>query len=117
MDKKRLIGIIDRFKLTDIWEDSGIEKPVEYALLTNEIHKVFSGMKASEYKAYKGIRKKSLRNNITDKRFNWKYESCKKRWDCCTDARISYEKTTSIKAISNENNLNYKYIDKNKQIT
>ncbi len=37
--KKRLNGIVDRFKLTDIWKDGGIEKPVEYALLTNEIYK------------------------------------------------------------------------------
>lgn len=37
--KKRLIGIVDRFKLTDVWKDGGIEKPIEYALLTNEIYK------------------------------------------------------------------------------
>lgn len=55
--KKRLIGIVDRFKLTDIWKDGGIEKPVEYAMLTNEIYKGWSGMKASEYKAYKGKEK------------------------------------------------------------
>ena len=54
--KKRILGIIDRFKLTDIWKDGGISKPVEYALLTNEIYKSWSGMKANEYKAYKGIR-------------------------------------------------------------
>lgn len=64
--KKRLTGMVDRFKLTDIWKDGGIEKPVEYAMLTNEIYKSWSGMKASEYKAYKGIRKESLRDNMTD---------------------------------------------------
>lgn len=64
--KKRIFGIIDRFKLTDIWKDGGISKPVEYALLTNEIYKSRSGMKANEYKAYKGIRKESLRDNMTD---------------------------------------------------
>ena len=53
--KTRLIGMVDRFKLTDIWKDGGITKPVEYALLTNEIYKNWSGMKASEYKAYKGL--------------------------------------------------------------
>lgn len=31
--------MVDRFKLTDIWKDGGIEKPVEYAMLTNEIYK------------------------------------------------------------------------------
>ena len=35
--KQRLIGIVDRFKLTDIWKDGGIDKPVEFALLTNAI--------------------------------------------------------------------------------
>lgn len=37
--KVRLTGIVDRFKLTDIWKEGGINKPVEYALLTNEISK------------------------------------------------------------------------------
>ena len=64
--KARLTGIVDRFKLTDIWKEGGIEKPVEYALLTNEIYKSWSNMKASEYKAYKGLRKESLRDNMTD---------------------------------------------------
>ena len=53
--KKRLTGIVDRFKLTDIWKDSGVEKPIEYAMLTNEIYKSWSGMKASEYKKLKGL--------------------------------------------------------------
>lgn len=62
----RLSGIVDRFKLTDIWKERGIDKSVEYALFTNEIYKTLSGMKASEYKEYKGIRKESLRDNKTD---------------------------------------------------
>lgn len=64
--KARLSGIVDRFKLTDVWKDGGINKPVEFALLTNEIYKGWSGMKASEYKEYKGLRKESLRDNMTD---------------------------------------------------
>lgn len=39
---------------------------MEYAILTNEIYKEWSGMKANEYKEYKGIRKESLRDNMTD---------------------------------------------------
>lgn len=39
---------------------------MEYALLTNEIYKGWSGMKASEYKEFKGLRKESLRDNMTD---------------------------------------------------
>ena len=64
--KARLAGIVDRFKLTDVWKDGGISKDYEYALLTNEIYKTWSGMKASEYKAFKNIRKESLRDNMTD---------------------------------------------------
>ena len=64
--KARLTGIVDRFKLTDIWKEGGITKPMEYAMLTNEIYKGWSGMKASEYKELKGLRKESLRDNMTD---------------------------------------------------
>ena len=64
--KTRLNGIVDRFKLTDVWKEGGITKPIEYALLTNEIYKGWSGMKASEYKKLKGLRKESLRDNMTD---------------------------------------------------
>lgn len=64
--KLRLSGIVDRFKFTDVWKEGEISKPVEYAMLTNEIYKSWSGMKASEYKEYKGIRKESLRDNMSD---------------------------------------------------
>ena len=64
--KARLTGIVDRFKLTDIWKEGGITKPMEYAMLTNEIYKGWSGMKASEYKELKCLRKESLRDNMTD---------------------------------------------------
>ena len=64
--KARLTGIVDRFKLTDIWKEGGITKPMEYAMLTNEIYKGWSGMKASEYKELKGLRKESLRDNMTE---------------------------------------------------
>ena len=62
----RLKGILDRNKLTDVWKENGIKKDYEYAILTNEIYKSWSGMKASEYKEYKNIRKESLRDNMTD---------------------------------------------------
>ena len=52
--------------LTDIWKESGITKDYEYGILTNEIYQEISGMKASEYKVYKNIRKESLRDNMTD---------------------------------------------------
>ena len=62
----RLKGILDRNKLTDVWKENGIKDNYEFAALTNEIYKAWSGMKASEYKKYKGIRKESLRDNMTD---------------------------------------------------
>lgn len=136
--KKRLTGMVDRFKLTDIWKDGGIEKPVEYAMLTNEIYKSWSGMKASEYKAYKGIRKESLRDNMTDievlltdlgeiatrdiaksenpQGFKENLKVARKGGQVAKDARNSYEKATNKSAISNENALNYQYINETKQI-
>ena len=64
--KQRLTGVVDRRKLTDVWKERGITKNVEYGILTNEIYEEWSGMKASEYKEFKGIRKESLRDNMTD---------------------------------------------------
>lgn len=64
--ESRLKGILDRNKLTDVWKDNGINKNYEYAILTNEIYKSWSGMKANEYKKHKNIRKESLRDNMTD---------------------------------------------------
>ncbi len=63
---KRIKGIQDRRKLTGVWKDGGITKNKEYAILTNEIYKTWSGMDASEYKSYKGLRKESLRDNMSD---------------------------------------------------
>ncbi len=62
----RLKGILNRNKLTSVWKDNGITESYEYAILTNEIYQAWSGMKASEYKMLKGIRKESLRDNMTD---------------------------------------------------
>lgn len=64
--ESRIKAIINRKKLTYTWKENGIEEEYEYAILTNEIYKEWSGMKASEYKEFKGIRKESLRDNMTD---------------------------------------------------
>ena len=64
--ESRLKGILDRKKLTDVWKENGIKQNYEYAILTNEIYQSWSGMKASEYKEFKNIRKESLRDNMTD---------------------------------------------------
>ncbi len=57
-------GSQDRKELTDVWQESGIVEGKEYAILTNEIYKEWSGMTTKEYKQYKGLRKESLRDNM-----------------------------------------------------
>ncbi len=64
--ESRLKGILNRHKLIDVWKDGGILKSFEYGILTNEIYKEWSGMKANEYKDFKGLRKESLRDNMSD---------------------------------------------------
>ena len=61
---KRIKNIQDRKTLTNVWQESGINKTSEYALLTDEIYKTWSGMTSREYKNYKGLRKESLRDNM-----------------------------------------------------
>lgn len=63
---KRIKGIQERKKLTDVWKAGGIESNIEYAILTNDIYKEWSGMTAKEYKQFKGLRKESLRDNMSD---------------------------------------------------
>ena len=131
---KRIKGIQERKKLTDVWKEGGVESNIEYAMLTNEIYKTWSGMNASEYKEYKGLRKESLRDNMTDievlltdlgelttrdiakeehpQGFKENMKVAQKGGQVASDARASYEKATNKKVISNKNNLNYKYIDK-----
>lgn len=64
--QKRIKATQDRKKLTDVWKDGGIIDNNEYAILTNEIYKSWSGMTAKEYKSFKGLRKESLRDNMSD---------------------------------------------------
>lgn len=56
----------DRKKLTDVWKSGGIKEGREFAILTNEIYKSWSGMTAKEYKVFKELRKESLRDNMSD---------------------------------------------------
>jgi hypothetical protein len=62
----RIKAIIDRKKLTKVWNDNGVKEGREYAILTNEIYKEWSGMNTQDYKSYKGLRKESLRDNMSD---------------------------------------------------
>ena len=135
---ERLNGILNRKKLTDTWKENGIKNNYEYALLTNEIYKSWSGMKASEYKQLKGLRKESLRDNMTDievaltnigeiatrdiareehpQGLKENLNVAKRGGGVAKGAKDLYEKETKKTAISKSNSLNYKYIDEQKQI-
>lgn len=61
-----LMSIEVRKELTDEWEDGGIAKDEEYAILTDEITKAWSGKTVKQYKAVKGLKKEGLRDNMTN---------------------------------------------------
>ena len=63
---KRIKGIQDRKKLTDVWKEGGVIGEIEFAILTNDIYKEWSRMTANEYKESKGLRKESLRDNMDE---------------------------------------------------
>ncbi len=136
--ESRLKGILNRNKLTDVWKECGISSGVEYGILTNEIYKEWSGMKASEYKDFKGLRKESLRDNMTDievaltdlgeiatrelakEHRPYGLEENKKiakmGGNTAKVARDDLERKLGKSVVSNENSLNYKYIDSNNRI-
>ena len=62
---QRLQAIQVRKELTDEWENRGVKKGIEYAILTDEITKAWSGMTTRDYKKHKGLTKQNLRDNMT----------------------------------------------------
>lgn len=136
--ESRLKSIVDRNKLTNVWKESGINKPVEFAILTNEIYKSWSGMKASEYKEFKGIRKESLRDNMTNyeviltdlgEALTREFTKEKKPYGLKENKNVAkiggsiakitrdnIEKEINRSVISKENALGYRYIEDNKKI-
>ena len=62
---QRLQAIQVRKELTDSWQDHGVKAGNEYAILTNEISKAWSGMTTREYKDFKGLKKENLRDNMS----------------------------------------------------
>ena len=135
---KRLNGILNRKKLTDVWKENGITENYEYGILTNEIYKEWSGMKTSQYKAYKGLRKESLRDNMSDIEVALKdlgeiatrelikekrpygleenKKMAKRGGKIAKNTRKDLEQELGKIVISKENALNYKYIDKHNLI-
>lgn len=63
---QRLQTIEMRKELTDEWKARGIEKEKDYAILTNEMTKAWSGLSVQEYKKVKGLKKENLRDNMTN---------------------------------------------------
>lgn len=136
--KARLNGILDRNKLTDIWKESGINEGYEYAILTNDIYKEWSGMTAKEYKEFKGLRKESLRDNMSDIEvlladigeittrelakkhkpygLNENRKIAKAGGEVASNTRKDIEEKLGENVISKNNNLNYQYIDDNKKL-
>ena len=62
---QRLQAIQVRKELTDEWDARGVKKGIEYAILTDEISKAWSGMSTRQYKDFKGLKKENLRDNMT----------------------------------------------------
>ena len=62
---QRLQAIQVRKELTDAWDEHGIQKGKEYAILTDEITKAWSGMTTRRYKDFKGLKKENLRDNMS----------------------------------------------------
>lgn len=136
--KSRLTGVVDRRKLTDLWKENGITKGYEYGILTNEIYKEWSGMKASQYKEYKGLRKESLRDNMTDievaladlgeiatrelvkkhKPYGLREnkEIAKRGGKIAKNTRNDLEKELGETVITSKNALEYKYLENNKKL-
>ena len=130
---RRMKILQERKQLTDVWKDNGIKSNAEYAILTIEIYKTWSGMNAKEYKQFKGLRKENLRDNmdnieliLTDlseeatKRIASKQkpkglkENIKvahKGGNIAKQARDNLEKELGESVITKDNKLNYEYMN------
>ncbi len=128
----RMKAIVNRKKLTKVWNNNGIKDGVEYAILTNTIYEEWSGMNAKQYKEYKGIRKENLRDNmsrieviltdlgeaateeLTKKHKPQGLEENKKiaklGGHAAKSAKEDLEKNLGETVITSNNNLNYKYM-------
>ena len=135
---KRIKGIQDRKKLTKVWKDNGVDSNLEYAILTNDIYREWSGMTAKEYKEFKGLRKESLRDNMSDIEvlladigeittrelakkhnpygLNENRKIAKAGGEVASNTRKDIEEKLGENVISKDNKLNYQYIDDNKKL-
>ena len=135
---KRIKSIQDRKSLTDVWRENGIIEEKEYAILTNEIYKTWSGMTAKEYKEYKGLRKESLRDNMDSielilsdlseeatkmlarkkksKGLNENIKIARIGGKIAKNTKEDLEDVLDESIVSSNNKLNYSYLDKDKYL-
>lgn len=128
---KRIKFLQDRKELTDIWKESGLENNLDYVILTNEIYIIWSWFTAKEYKQHKGLRKESLRDNMSDIELTLadlgeiatreiakekqpyglveNLEIAKQGGSVAKNARIDLESKIGKSIINKNNFLNYKY--------
>ena len=133
---KRIKGIQDRKKLTDVWKKGGVTEEIEFAILTNDIYKEWSGMTANEYKEFKGLRKESLRDNMdelevllvdigetTTRKLAEKHKPigleenriiAKEGGTIANNTRKDIESRLGENIVNKSNSLKYEYVDNNK---
>ncbi len=130
---QRLKSIEIRKELTDEWDSRGLQKGQEYAILTNEITKAWSGFSTKQYKGFKDLKKENLRDHMTNlelvlnmlaeastteiskekqpKNFPENVEVARKGGKVAKAARLQLEKTTGKKVVTKQN---AKVLDPNK---
>lgn len=135
---KRIKGIQDRKKLTDTWRAGGVTEEVEFAILTNDIYKEWSGMDTKKYKEFKGLRKESLRDNmselevaladigeLTTRKLAEKHKPtgleenrkiAREGGQVANNTRKDIESRLGEPVVTSDNALGYQYIDGSKQI-
>lgn len=122
---QRLQAIQVRKELTDEWQDRGVQKGVEFAILTDEMTKAWSGMSTRQYKNLKGLKKENLRDNMSTteivlnmlaevstteisktgqpQSFEENRTVAKQGGKIASDARINLEKATGKSVITSKN--------------
>ena len=129
---QRLMAISARKELTDEWKERGIKKGKEYAMLTDELTRAWSGMTTRQYKKIKGIKKESLRDNMSTtelvlnmlaetatkefseaerpKGFSQSVSVAKRGGKVAGDARKAIEKGTGKAVITNKNAMELNHV-------
>ena len=131
---QRMRSIETRKELTAEWNRVGVNEGIEYAILTDDISKAWSGMSTKEYKQYKGLKKEGLRDNMTNLElilnmlaevstteiskvenpdgFEESRDVAKRGGNIAGNARQELEEVTGKSVISKKNSKNPKLLDK-----